>query len=517
MPRDAIDATLLPAWKEGLFLGSRVRGVATVVDASPGTWGALASIARLLEAVEIRSDLTGAFQLERLRSAFQGKLLWTYRSRVEGGAGAEAPMQRRARILEAAQQCDWLDLEAKRDLDQEILTAVSPERRILSWHGTVADVEELFEVWRAMAQVPARAYKLVVEARRPGESLLPLELLLQLEPKERARTVAFAMGVEGAWTRLLAPRVGAPFLYGYVGSQAAALGQFSWEQLTRDYGLPELFPAESLFGVVGCPVLHSLSPRLHNAAYRALGIPALLVPFETSSFSDFWIDVVESGVFDRLGLPIRGLAVTTPFKELAVAVAGAVSPLADQLEAANSLVLAEDVWEADSTDPEGVLGALMARGVTVAGRKALILGVGGAGRAAAMGLARAGAQVSVTNRDATRGRQIARRLKVAYRSREAEDWNQYSLIVNATPLGRQAEDPNPVPVELLAPGTVLVDLVYREEPTRWVRELRQQGFLALDGREVLLYQAVPQFRRMTGCELPVALGWKVLGLEESGT
>lgn len=488
-------------------------GIATLVETSSSTLEALREVAPFLAAVELRADRLGTLEVPALAGAFRGKLLGTYRSRLEGGEGANAPEKRAPILLQAAGRCDWIDLEGARDAVPELLRAIPPERRILSWHGSTSDVSDLLERWRALARVPARWYKLVVEARRPSETSLPLELLGALEPEERARTAAFALGEGGAWTRLCALHLGAPVVYGHVGSEPAAAGQLPWKRLLADYGLPELPEVEALFGVVGQPVLHSLSPRLHNAAYRALGIPALFVPFSVPSFSDFWLDLVESGLLDRLGMPLRGLAVTTPFKEVAVAVAGAVSPLADTLEAANSLVLREGVWEADSTDPDGVLGALRAQSVSVAGRPALVLGVGGAGRAAAFGLARAGAEVTVTNRDSDRGRAIASRLRVAYERLEELDLGRFSLIVQATPLGREERDPEPVPVEELGADCVLVDLVYGEQPTRWLRRARERGLRIVDGREVLLQQAVGQFFRMTGRELPLEVGRKVLGLE----
>ena len=128
--------------------------------------------------------------------------------------------------------------------------------------------------------------------------------------------IAFAGGPSGAWTRLLAPRLGAPWVYGSAGEGPAAPGQPSIAALRRDYGLPDLAPVGRLFGVVGKPVGHSLSPRLHNGGYRELGVAALYLAFEPESFGDFWLEVVESGLFDDLGMPLPGLSITAPFKRL---------------------------------------------------------------------------------------------------------------------------------------------------------------------------------------------------------
>jgi 3-dehydroquinate dehydratase/shikimate dehydrogenase len=313
----------------------------------------------------------------------------------------------------------------------------------------------------------------------------------------------------------VAPRLGAPLVFGSAGAIPAAPGQLPVARLVEDWGLPELPPASRLFGVVGRPALASLSPRLHNAAYRALGIEALYVPFEVDNFGDFWLEVVEDDRLPRLGLPLGGLSITTPFKEVAFALAGAASPLADRLEAVNTLVERRGVWEGESTDAEGVVAALRARGLEPRGRAAAVVGCGGAGRAAALGLALAGARVALVNRGVERGSESAKRLGLPFVALADFDPGSFDLLVHATPLGRGGDDELPFDVGRLAGGSVVVDLVYDTAPTRLVETARSRGLVALDGREVLLHQALPQFRAMTGRELPVELGRRVLGIAEA--
>ena len=107
----------------------------------------------------------------------------------------------------------------------------------------------------------------------------------------------------------------------------AAAGQISVERLRRDYGLPYLPPRRAVFGIVGRPVAHSLSPRIHNAAYTELDLPFFYLPFYVESFADFWMEVVESGSLEALGFPMGGLSVTSPFKDVALAVSRRVQPL----------------------------------------------------------------------------------------------------------------------------------------------------------------------------------------------
>jgi 3-dehydroquinate dehydratase/shikimate dehydrogenase len=177
------------------------------------------------------------------------------------------------------------------------------------------------------------------------------------------------------------------------------------------------------------------------------------------------------------------------------------------------MVCRDGVWEGESTDSEGVLGALAARGVGVAGRRAAVVGCGGAGRAAALGLARGGAEVALVNRGEERGLAAARQLGLPFVPWRELDLARFDLVVHATPLGRGDGDAPPFDVAPLAVGAVVVDLVYGEAPTALVESARALGLVAVDGREVLLAQAIPQFRAMTGRELPRELAAEVLGLD----
>jgi 3-dehydroquinate dehydratase / shikimate dehydrogenase len=490
---------------------ARATLVATLTTVPPGGIESLASLPGGLGGVawlEVRGDLVGDLDPASLRF-FPGRLLYTLRSRAESGAFDGSPERRKRRLIEAASRYDLVDLEAARDLSPEVLKAVPPERRVLSWHGPAAGLDGLKATFERMAAVPALLYKLVPTATQPGEELAALQLLRSLGRRD---VIAFASGAGGAWTRFVAPRLGAPVIYGALGEVPGAPGQLSIERLCADYGLPDLPPVEVLFGIVGHPVAHSLSPRIHNTSYRALGIPALYLPFDTESFGDFWLEVVESG--ESLGLPIRGLSVTTPFKEAALAVAGAESPLAGLIGAANTLVWNQGVWEAEATDPDGVVLPLRDRGINIEGVEVAVAGAGGAGRSAAEGLKKAGARVTIFNRDPERGRSASDRLKIPYLPFSELDPSNFDLLVNATSLGRGEGDPLPFDPERLRPGAVVIDLVYlKDGPTRLLAAAATRGAVVIDGREVLIDQARGQFRLMTGRDLPLDLARRAAGLE----
>jgi 3-dehydroquinate dehydratase/shikimate dehydrogenase len=492
---------------------TRATLVASLTEPPSADGRDLVALSAKADWLEVRADLVGDLDPDWLRQHFAGKLLYTLRSKAEWGAFEGSRDRRRKRIAEKGSAFDLVDLEADRDLAPEVLKAIAPEKRIVSWHGPAADERGLAARLLHLTSAPAAFYKMVPRAANAGEELAPLNLLAA---SRRRDLIAFAGGEPGYWTRIVAPRLGAPVVYGSASEKAAAPGQPSIERLRADYGLPELRPARWILGVVGFPALHSLSPRLHNAAYRALDLPALFVPFDTSEFGDFWLELVDSDALERLGLKLGGLAITTPHKEVAFAVAGATSPLAGRLEAVNTLTPRDGVWEGESTDGEGVVEALRARGVEPKGRNAVVIGRGGAGRAAALGLVLAGASVTLANRGAERGGEVAKRLGLPFVELAELDASRFDLFVNATPLGRREGDLAPVPVPLLPAGSAVVDLVYGAAgaaPTGFVVEARARGLVAVDGREVLLRQAAPQFRLMTGRNLPLDVAARAIGLE----
>jgi 3-dehydroquinate dehydratase/shikimate dehydrogenase len=457
--------------------------------------------------LEVRADLVGDLSPHWLRNYFPGRLLYTLRSRVEGGAGTDSGRERQARLLEAAPHYDLIDLEGERDPRPDLLQAIPPHKRLLSWHGPTTDACGLKERCVQLSTVAACLYRLVPRAEQPGDALAPLACL---QAMGRADTVAYASGPTGFWTRLVAPYLGAPVVFAAHEKLSGDGGEPSVSQLIEDYGFPVLTPPGALFGIAGNPVLHSLSPRLHNAAYRALGYPALYVPFHAASFMDFWRQVVEAGELESLGLYLRGLTVVSPHKEAAVNVAGACSATVRGAGSGNALIRVNGVWRVDTTDADGVLWLLRDRGIEVEGKRVAVVGCGGSGRAMALALAHAGAAVILVNRGRARGQRAAQQLGLPFVSLPDFTVQGFSVVVHATPIGRD-DGALPFALDGLDEDATVVDLVYGAAPTPLVTRTQARGRLAIDGRAMLLAQALCQFRLMTGQEMPLDLAREILG------
>ncbi|HEY5028740.1 MAG TPA: type I 3-dehydroquinate dehydratase, partial [Candidatus Angelobacter sp.] len=259
--------------------------VATITAPLSSIPGEIADVSDEVAWLQWRADLAGQAPALNLRKHFPGKLLYTLRSVRCGGAFAGSVTERHSRILSAAPDYDVLELEAGTDLTHEVLSAVPPSKRMISWSGAACDTKELRGRFNEFSRVPADSYCLTVEATRTSHGLATLQFLKELG---RNDVTAFCTGPFGLWSRLLAPFFGAPFLFGHSGIQTSASGEPAINRLIADYGFPALHPLRELYGMVGNRIFHSPSPRLHNAGYRALNYPALFLPFYEECFEDFW-------------------------------------------------------------------------------------------------------------------------------------------------------------------------------------------------------------------------------------
>jgi 3-dehydroquinate dehydratase / shikimate dehydrogenase len=473
----------------------------------PSFGGKELALPETVQALEVRADLVGDMDPAWLRSCCRSQLLYTLRSQSEGGRSQDAQAQRRNRLLRAAQRYDLIDLEGDRDLHPDLLATIPPNQRLISWHGGATDFNGLSRKFQQLSTVQARFYKLVTTATQASDGFAPLALLKSLG---RSDTIAFAAGPAGFWTRLVAPHLGAPILFAILDGPGPVNGEPTMARLITDFGVPSLGRVEGVYGIVGNPVSHSLSPRLHNAAYRALGHPALYLPFQVETFPDFWRTMVGSGELEALGMTLKGLTVTSPHKEAALDIAGASTHMVKRAGSTNIFIRTNSTWTADTTDPEGVLDILRERGIQVARRRAAVVGCGGSGRAVAAALDQAGADVTLVNRGRERGRLAVRLLGLPFVPLSEFTPEEDAIVVNATPVGRD-DGKLPFEVDHLSDEAIVVDLVYGSRPTPLVQRSSARRLHVIDGREVLLTQVRRQFQLMTGRTMPRRLACEILG------
>ncbi len=450
-------------------------------------------------AVEIRVDLLPDLNLEAAMAACPLPVLLTLRSTAEGGRGSTDPLHRRAFVERARDAgADLIDLEFARDRQLSRPLGLPPEQVVLSWHdpdGTPADLEQTVE---AMLGTSAGLVKVVPTAGGLDDVVRVLALYTAAT-RRRRRLAAFAMGPVGMATRLLGPLLGSPAVFCcWDESAPAAPGQMPVRRMTDIAGHLD-GPPQKLFGVIGRDVSSSLSPVLHGAAYRSLGLPFLFVPLSVPDSEQLQLVFRPAGktAFDQLGLPAAGWAVTTPYKQIAAAAAQLAAPRVVRAGAANTLVLRHGAIFADNTDADGVVASLKAAGIDPAGRAAIVRGTGGAARGVAVGLDLAGAGVVIRGRDAARSRETANLVQVGWAELEAAVPDG-AVLVNATPLGSGANDDPPFTAAQVGRAAVVVDMVYGRHPPQLGDLAVAAGIPYVDGRSVLAHQGFAQFAAFTG-------------------
>jgi shikimate dehydrogenase len=254
-----------------------------------------------------------------------------------------------------------------------------------------------------------------------------------------------------------------------------------------------------VFGIVGNPVEHSLSPPMHEAAYEELGMDARYVTFEPDPAA------VADAVAGAAALGVAGLNVTIPFKEDVLSVVDA-DEVARRVGAVNTVDFSTDPPTGYNTDVAGVRRALDHHGVAVEGADTVVVGAGGAGRAAAFALAAAADSVAVANRTVERAERLAADVgsPVTARSLDAlpELVADADVLVNATSVGME-EDRSPVSPEALHADLAVLDAVYTPLETRLLRDADAAGATTIDGAWMLLYQGVEAFERWTDRAAPV--------------
>lgn len=252
-----------------------------------------------------------------------------------------------------------------------------------------------------------------------------------------------------------------------------------------------------VYGILGRPVAHSLSPAMHNAAFAHLGMKAVYVPFEVQDLGQ--------AVAGLRGLNLGGVSVTIPFKEEIIPLLDEVVGPAARMGAVNTVVNQGGRLVGHNTDWLGAVAALKEK-TELSGRHILILGAGGAARAIVYGVLEAGGRVSVTDIDMSKAAALAREFGVAALVPGQVDTCEAEILINATPVGMEPHSEEiPVAPELLSRFRLVMDIVYRPLRTRLLREARARGCEVVDGLRMLIHQGAAQFTLWTGRPAPVAV------------
>ncbi len=447
--------------------------------------------------LELRLDyLRSEKELNAFLSWLRGKrsravLIATCRRKAGGGLFRGSREQQIEILAQAARAgCGWCDVEietAKHMAQGELVRALSPARVMVSYHDFRGTPRNLRGIIRRLEGAGGHAIKIAAQCHSVSDSVRICEL-----GRTRRDIVAIPMGEFGFAGRILSLGMGSALAYAAV-EQATAPGQLSLDAMVDLYRAGQITRRTRVYGVIGDPIGHSLSPLLHNTAFRARKFDAVFVPFLVRNLRDF--------LGAMKGFGVAGLAVTIPHKETILRYLDDCDPLAARIGAVNTVVVrGGGRLYGYNTDYVGVLRSLERR-MRLAGSRVLLFGAGGAARAAAFALAQAGSNVCFCARRPERARALARAAggQVVARADLAHEF--FDAIVNCTPVGMHPRGGSPLAgAELNC--RIVMDMVYRPRETELLRLARAKGIEVISGVEMFLAQGFAQYEIWTGERAP---------------
>jgi 3-dehydroquinate dehydratase/shikimate dehydrogenase len=387
--------------------------------------------------------------------------------------------------------CTWYDLETESAsrCPRELLDVLLGEgRRIVSAHFFRKQPRNLKRVAADLSRTQADAVKIAARC----ESLLDARNVLALA-RGRRDMIAVPMGDEALPARVLALREGSALAYAPVG-KVTAPGQISLDEMQTMYRAERISRRTRVYGVIGNPIEHSLSPQLQNAGFRARAVDAIYLPFLVRDLRDFLEAIAP--------LRIRGFSVTLPYKEAILRHLDDCDELAASIGAVNTVsVGAGEKLYGRNTDYVGVLRALERR-MPLAGSRVLIFGAGGVARAVAFALSRSGASVAICARRPEQARTLARAAGGEAVGRRRLRGEFFDAIVNATPVGMYPGiGRSPLAANELNCRLVF-DTIYRPRVTKLMQLAARRGIDAVSGVEMFLAQGTAQWEIWTGRRAP---------------
>ncbi|HEX2331150.1 MAG TPA: shikimate dehydrogenase [Candidatus Angelobacter sp.] len=412
--------------------------------------------------------------------------------RFRGSIAAEVQL-----LTKAAQQgCHLLDIEletAERLKPADFDKLRRSANLIISFHDYKA-TKKLEDILGRMRKYPADFFKIVTTANSLYDNVVMMKFLEK--HSSEYSLIGACMGEQGVISRILGVRAGSQFTFAAVNpGEETAPGQLTARALRETFRIDQVDAATRVYGVVGDPVAHSLSPAMLNTAFRRENVNGVYLALHARSLDDLLACIRD--------IPIAGLSVTMPYKEEIVKHLDKTDPLTTKIGACNTVVRGQDgKLYGFNTDVGGVVRPLETR-IRLQGARILVLGAGGSARAAVFGLKERGAEVFILNRTPGPAQTLARQAKAKAINRTMLKKMEFDVIVNATPVGMEGNrDPLPISEDEFK-ARYFFEMVYSPSETRMVKVARAKGMHVILGVEMFVQQGARQFEIWSGKPAPV--------------
>ncbi len=436
-------------------------------------------------------------RIERLLESHPGMVLTATCRRAASGGKFRGSIASQLDILgkAVAAGCQLLDVELQTALKckpEQLKKLRARANLILSFHDFRA-TKKLDETLEKLLAFPADYYKIVTTATTLSDNVAMMKFLGR--EGDRHSLVSMCMGEQGIISRVLAVRAGSVFTFAAATpGEETAPGQVAAQELRNVYRIEQLDAATRVYGVAGDPVAHSLSPAIMNAAFRRENVNAVFLALHAKTLKDLLTCIKE--------IPIHGISVTMPYKEAILPHLDNTDAHTSKVGACNTVVRAQDgKLYGFNTDTAGVIRPLERRLNTLEGARILVIGAGGAARAAVFALKERGSEVYILNRSAGPAKKLAHQARARIAKRSSLKKLAFDVIINATPLGMGNSRETPLQEKEINARYVF-DMVYDPPETKFLKLARERGAQIIPGIEMFVHQAARQFEIWTGKPAP---------------
>lgn len=457
----------------------------------------------LADLIEIRIDLIENFQLKKLLEATGPEVIVTYRPIREGGK-CTLPDLDRLKVLEEALVLGAKFIDIEWDAIQNLKNA-DQSKVIVSRHFFNEFPINLTEIIANLDKHPVAITKVAVKI----EELAQNAILFSALKNKKKPLILIGMGEEGLISRITTRIFGGFLTFASLTSgKESAPGQIAAEELRNRFRFKKTGQNTKLFGVVGNPVSHSLSPDIHNAGFEIINFDGLYLPLKVGDSDSF---------MKNLAPFFEGLSVTIPHKEKMLSKVLNPSEILRKIGALNTLSkLPHNQWEGMNTDIDAAIKSIIEvlPSRTLKDQTVLVVGAGGASRAIAIGAMQAGAKVTITNRTVIKGKKMADELEIPFISLEDVllfETLPYQVIMNTTSVGMVPHiEESPLPGIQFLPNQVVFDAIYNPHKTKLIQNAEKDGAFCITGREMFVKQGGLQFERWTSKKAPLELFRNIL-------
>ncbi len=467
--------------------------------------------AKMADVVELRFDCLDTTDVRPFLDslpAIDKQYLFTFRPKEQGGRGNISFTERLKfweHLFRQDRDNEMIDIEF--DLRGQQIFDSASATTIVSSHDFTGRSESAPLDNIQNDQLPRKVVKIAVQANDITDSIGVWKLLVKANRQNR-QIIPIAMGEAGKWTRILGLAHGAFMTYASLeAGDETAPGQISAHDLINVFRVKQLDENTAVYGIIGGNTSYSVSPYMHNAAFRGAGINSVFVPLQVTGLDEFMRRMVKPEARE-IELNFKGFSITNPHKQTIIKHLDFVDETAEKIGAVNTVKIDGEKFYGYNTDAPGFIAPLKKMLGDLSGANAAVVGAGGAARACIYSLQQEGCKVSILARDPQKAETLAQELKIDILKLTTDRGPltaAFDIIVNATPLGTKGEQENETAVtaEQLKSVKLVYDLVYNPAETRLIREAKRAGIPTIGGIEMLVGQGVKQFEIWMGAEAPI--------------